>query len=134
MSQQLNPYITFEGNCAEAMAFYASVLGGEPRVMTFRESGMDADGVMHAALESPAGFHIFAADNPPGMPDPQVGDNLQISLSGDEGDDLRRYWAGLSEGGQILVPLEPQMWGDEYGQLVDKYGIRWHVNISSQAD
>ena len=67
MAQQLNPYLTFDGTCAEAMAFYASVLGGEPQVMTFRDSGMDAEGVMHAALESPAGFHDRLVDiGPPG--------------------------------------------------------------------
>ena len=60
MAQQLNPYLTFQGNCAEAMDFYAAALGGTVQVMTFRDSGMDADGVMHAALETPAGFHLFA--------------------------------------------------------------------------
>lgn len=131
MAQQLNPYLTFDGRCAEAMSFYASVLGGEPQVMTFRDSGMDADGVMHAALESPAGFHLFASDALEGMGEPlQQGNNVQVSLSGDEAEALRGYWAGLSEGGQVLVPLERQMWGDEYGLLVDRYGIQWHLNIA----
>lgn len=132
MAQQLNPYLTFDGTCAEAMAFYASVLGGEPQVMTFRDSGMDAEGVMHAALESPAGFHLYASDALEGMGEPlQRGNNLQISISGDEADALRGYWAGLSEGGQVLVPLERQMWGDDYGLLVDRYGVQWHLNIAA---
>lgn len=134
MAQQLNPYITFEGNCAEAMGFYASVLGGEPQMMTFRDSGMDADGVMHAALATPAGFHLFASDLLEGMGRPfQPGNNLQISISGDDADALRSYWAGLSEGGQVVVPLQRQMWGDDYGLLIDKFGIQWHVNISGSA-
>lgn len=132
MAQQLNPYLTFDGTCAEAMDFYASVLGGTPQVMTFRDSGMDADGVMHAALETPAGFHLFASDAVEGMGDPlRPGNNVQVSISGDEADALRGYWSGLGEGGQVLVPLEPQMWGDEYGLLVDRYGVQWHVNIGS---
>lgn len=134
MAQQLNPYITFDGNTAEAMAFYASVFGGEPQVMTFRDSGMDVDGVMHAALATPSGFHIFASDTAEGMSQPfQPGNNLQISLSGDEADALRGYWDGLSEGGQIVMPLERQMWGDDYGLLVDKFGVQWHVNIAGTA-
>jgi PhnB protein len=134
MAQQLNPYITFNGNCAEAIGFYASVLGGEPQLMTFRESGTDVDGIMHAALDTPAGFHIFASDAVAGMGEPfQPGNNLQISLSGDEADALRGYWTGLGEGGQVVVPLERQMWGDDYGLLVDKYGVQWHVNIAGAA-
>lgn len=129
MSQQLNPYITFDGNCAEAMDFYAAALGGTVQKMTFRESGMEVDGIMHAALETPAGFHIFASDSVEGMYPYQPGTNVQISLSGRDVDALRGYWNALAEGGEILVPLEAQMWGDEYGMLADRFGIRWHVNI-----
>lgn len=130
MAQQLNPYLTFDGTCAEAMAFYAAVFGGTPQVMTFRDSGMDADGVMHAALATPAGFHLFASDALADMGEPLVrGNNLQISISGDDAEALRGYWAALTDGGQVLVPLEQQMWGDEYGLLADRYGVQWHVNI-----
>ncbi|WP_116114693.1 VOC family protein [Austwickia chelonae] len=133
MAQQLNPYLTFDGNCAEAMDFYARALGGDVRVMTFRESGMELDGVMHAALETPAGFHLYASDTAEGMGLPyQPGNNVQISISGQDGDALRGYWAALSEGGRTLMPLERQMWGDDYGLLADRFGILWHVNISGE--
>ena len=62
--------------------------------------------------------------------DVKVGDNITISLSGDDADDLRGYWKRLSDGGQVTVPLEKQMWGDEFGQCVDRFGIPWMVNIS----
>ncbi len=131
MAQQLNPYLTFDGDCAEAMEFYAAALGGTTRVMTFRDSGMDADGVMHAALETPAGFHLYGSDALEGMGEPLVrGNNLQVSISGDDADALRGYWVALGEGGEVLVPLEAQMWGDVYGLLVDRFGVRWHVNIA----
>lgn len=131
MAQQLNPYLTFEGNAAEAMDYYASVFGGTPSVMLFRDTGTDVDGVMHASLESPAGFHLFASDAVEGMgPGLVKGNNLQISLSGDDAEALRGYWDALAEGGQVTFPLERQMWGDDYGQLVDRYGIQWHVNIA----
>lgn len=130
MSQQLNPYITFTGNCAEAMAFYADALGGTTEVMTFRDSGMDADGVMHAALTTDAGFHLFGSDHVEGMDEYVPGTNVQVSLSGDEADALRGYWERLGEGGRVVVPLERQMWGADYGMLVDRYGILWHVNIA----
>ncbi|MCI1261269.1 MAG: VOC family protein [Tetrasphaera jenkinsii] len=131
MAQQLNPYITFPGNCAEAMAFYAAALGGEVQSMTFRDAGMDADGIMHSNLETPAGFHIFASDTFEGMGAPHtVGNNVQISISGDDSEALRGYWDALADGGQVVMPLERQMWGDDYGMLADKFGILWHVNIA----
>lgn len=129
MAQQLNPYITFDGTCAEAMDFYASALGGTVQAMTFRESGMDVDGIMHAALETPAGFHLFAADHVEGMGEYDRGTNVQVSISGDDEDALRGYWSSLGDGGHVIVPLEKQMWGSEYGQFVDRFGIVWHVNI-----
>lgn len=132
MSQQFNPYITFDGVCAEAMDFYAAALGGTVRSMTFRDAGMDADGIMHAALETPTGFHLFASDTMAGMGDLVVGNNVQVSLSGDEAEALKGYWEALSDGATITAPLERQMWGDDYGQLTDKFGIVWHVNIAGQ--
>lgn len=130
MAQQLNPYITFDGNCAEAMDFYAAALGGSVSMMTFRDSGIDFDGIMHASVDTPAGLHVFASDTAEGMGPYQPGNNVQISISGDEDSTLRGYWDALSESAHVVVPLERQMWGDVYGQLVDKYGIAWHINIA----
>ena len=133
MAQQVNPYITFDGNCADAMTFYAVALGGTLQISTFRESGMDIDGVMHAAVSTESGMHLFASDTAEGMGEYQPGTNVQISLSGDEAEALQGYWARLGEGGQVVIPLRQQMWGDEYGQLVDRFGIIWHVNIAGSA-
>ena len=133
MAQQLNPYIPFDGTCSEAMDFYAAALGGTVSKMTFRDTGFDADGIMHSALETPTGFHLFASDTAPGMMMHTPGNNVQISLSGDDVEALRGYWAALSEGGQVMMPLARQMWGDDYGMLTDKFGILWHVNIAGAA-
>ena len=95
LAQQLNPYITFNGDCAEAMAFYGEVFGAEPQVSSFRDSGMDIDGVMHASVSAPNGFNIFASDFAEGMGDYNPGTNVQISLSGDEADALRGHWEAL---------------------------------------
>ena len=53
-----------------------------------------------------------------------------MSLSGDDSDALRSYWDGLTQGGNVTVPLEKQMWGDEFGSVVDRFGVVWLVNIS----
>jgi PhnB protein len=58
------------------------------------------------------------------------GDTVTISLSGEDGDELRRYWQKLTDGGAVSMPLEKQMWGDEYGACTDRFGVQWMVNIT----
>jgi PhnB protein len=87
-----------------------------------------ADKIMHSHLQSAAGFTFMAADLPPEMPH-QPGNTISMTLSGDNGDELRGYWARLAEGGTVSVPLEKQMWGDEFGMCVDRFGIQWMINI-----
>ncbi len=133
MTSRLNPYISFSDNARQAMEFYRGVFGGELTVSTFGEAGAadgpDADKVMHAQLETPAGYTLMASDAPEGMPH-SSGSQISVSLSGDDGDALRGYFTGLAEGGSITMPLEKQMWGDEFGMCTDPFGIAWMVNIS----
>ena len=68
---------------------------------------------MHAQLETPDGFTLMASDTGPAWAR-RPGTNFAVSLSGDD-DELRGYWEGLSEGGTVTMPLEKQMWGDEFG-------------------
>jgi len=133
MASRLNPYISFKDNARAALEFYQGVFGGELTLSTFGEYGdpsqPGADGIMHGQLESPSGYTIMASDTPEGMPY-DSGSAITVSLSGDDGDELRRYWNGLSEGGTVSMPLEKQMWGDEFGMCADQFGIGWMVNIA----
>ena len=131
---RLNAYVTFNGNAREAMEFYQSVLGGDLRISTFGEygapEGTDPDGVMHAFLETSAGFILMASDKAPGSGDVS-GDNISLSISGynDDADTMRGYFKALSEGGEVTMPLEKQMWGDEFGMLKDRFGVHWMVDF-----
>jgi PhnB protein len=133
MASRLNPYITFNGNARQAMEFYRDVFGGELNVTTFKEMGTpdgpEADNIMHSLLEAPGGLVLMGADNPPGM-EYKPGNDMAVSLSGDDGDALRGYWEKLSGGGSVAVPLEKQMWGDEFGMCDDRFGVTWMVNIN----
>ncbi|TIC85102.1 VOC family protein [Nocardioides sp. GY 10113] len=135
MASLLTPYLSFRDTARAAMEFYRDVLGGELEVHTFAEFG-DADAtfadlVMHAKLETPAGFTLMASDAPPGMAEFDAGSQITVSLSGDDDAELRGYWDGLSDGAKVGMPLERQVWGDVYGQLTDRFGISWMVNIAS---
>jgi PhnB protein len=133
MPSRLNPYISFQSDARPAMEFYQQVFGGTLNVNTFGEFGQtdspDADKIMHAQLETDRGFTLMGADTPAGMPY-DAGSRLTVSLSGDDGDDLRGYWEKLAEGGTVTVPLEKQAWGDEFGMVVDRFGVPWMVNIT----
>jgi PhnB protein len=132
MASQLNPYLTFNGNAREAMEFYQSVFGGDLRVSTFGEFGAPdpaiADKVMHAALTTPKGYILFASDSGPGMAY-NPGNSMTVSLSGDPGEGLEDAWEKLADGGTVSMPFEKQVWGDLFGQLVDKFGVPWMVDV-----
>ena len=132
MPSRLNPYLSFDGNAREAMEFYAGVFGAELQMHTFGEYGQEgplADKIMHAMFTAENGFTLMGSDSPPGS-EHSPGNNITISLSGDEDAELRDYWDKLSAGGSVAVPLEKQMWGDVFGMCTDRFGIPWMVNIS----
>ncbi|TDD92802.1 VOC family protein [Saccharopolyspora karakumensis] len=135
MAAKLNPYLQFNGDARQALEFYQSVLGGELTLNTYGQFGQadgpSADKIMHGNLITQLGFTLMAADAPPDMAT-QPGSNFSISISGEaaDADALRGYFVKLAEGGQVHVPLEKQMWGDEFGMCTDRHGINWMVDIS----
>lgn len=136
MPSKLNPYITFNGNAREAMEFYKSVFGGKLDTSTFKEGGAPTtpdteNQIMHAALEADNGLTLMASDAADmGGQKYEKGNNMSISLSGDNEEELTGYYNKLSEGGKIAQPLTKAPWGDTFGMLTDKFGIFWLVNIA----
>lgn len=134
MVTRLNPYLSFRDNAREAMEFYRSVLGGTLTISTFAEyhaseDPSEADKVMHAMLETEDGLVLMAADTPNSM-EYEAGSRISLSLSGDDPERLRALWDGLSDGGTVVMPLEPAPWGDSFGMLTDRFGTAWMVNIA----
>lgn len=136
MTIGLNPYLQFDGHTKEAMEFYRGIFGGELSLLTFGE-GMGetnpdlASQIMHSSLYVDRGLHLMGADVPPGMP---MTSNGTISLSSDdaEGGDSERltsWWEHLSRDADVTMPLEQAPWGDRFGQLADKFGVIWMLNI-----
>lgn len=133
MPSRLNPYISFKDDARQAMEFYQDVFGGDLVLNTFGEFGAqdpaEGDKIMHGKLETPSGFVLMGADTPAGM-EHNPGTNISVSLSGEDGDELRGYWEKLSGAGTVTMPLEKQVWGDEFGMCVDRFGIAWMVNVT----
>jgi PhnB protein len=136
MSTTLLPYLHFDGQTAEAMRFYHSVLGGELVMQTFGEANMDnspevAERILHAQLTRD-NLSIMASDSHPEHgPSISVGNNVNLSLIGSDEAGLTTAFNKLAEGGTVQMPLEKQFWGDIYGALTDRFGIAWMVNITS---
>lgn len=134
-TQFLTTYLTFRGEAADALHFYAQVFGGQPEIMRHGDmgaEGADADLVMHGQLDAPSGIRIMAADLPSFMEGATGGaGGVSLCLHGDDAEALRGYFNALSDGGEVRFPLEKQAWGDEYGELVDRFGIQWGANIGA---
>jgi PhnB protein len=125
MGYKLQPYISFRGQAREAMTFYQGVFGGRADIVTFGQFGVPnapADGVMHSALVVNDETLVMGSD---AMEETPAG--IALSLSGD-GDELRELFGKLADGATDVRELKVEQWGDEYGELVDKFGVRWMFN------
>jgi PhnB protein len=136
MSTTLNAYINFRDTARDAFEFYKTIFGGELRLSTFgefhaTEDASENDKIMHAMLTTPGGMTLMGADSPNAMNYSGKPSGYSLSLSGDNANELRGYWDRLSEGGTVDMPLEKQVWGDEFGMVTDKFGINWMINISA---
>lgn len=125
------PYIMFQGDCAEAMAFYADVFGAEPAtIMRYSEAppteGMPAsDRVMHSELTL-GGGRLMASDYPEGMPgDPQQG--VSVMHPAPDADAGRRIFDRIAEGGTVVMPFGPTFWSQGFGMVKDRFGTHWMI-------
>ena len=131
----LNPYISFKNNARSAMEFYQSVFGGDLDLSTFGSfEGMvddpsEQDLIMHAQLTTPDGFILMGADTPSRM-DYVAPAGVSVSVSGDDEQKLESFWAGLADGGAVVMPFEVPPWGGRFGMLRDKFGVEWMIAYS----
>ncbi len=137
---KLNPYLNFGGNAEEAFNFYKSVFGGEfSSMVKFKDMPMegapvseaDGDKIMHMAL--PIGDELLMASDALESFGQTVtpGNNSYISVHPATKEEADRIFNALSEGAEIEMPIDDQMWGDYFGSLKDKFGIGWMVNYNS---
>ncbi|HAP43355.1 MAG: hypothetical protein A2087_10760 [Spirochaetes bacterium GWD1_61_31] len=129
----LNPYLTYDGNCREAMEFYRSCLGGELSLMTYGDSPDGASlppaeraKLMHAHLKT-VSFSLMAADQQQGGP-MRRGNDVSLMLYCESEAEIQRLFPLLSAGGKVDMPLAEQFWGAVFGNFTDRFGINWMMN------
>ena len=129
--QTIQSYLFFNGNCREAMEFYAALLGGKLYMMTYGEGPQCPDGaaelLMHANISVDDESVLMASDTPPQKP-LQEGQNFNLTLNCASREQQDRLFAALSEGGHVSQPLQDMFWGARFGMLRDRFGIGWMLN------
>ena len=145
---QFIPYLNFDGNCSEAMAFYAQVFGGKVmHQMTFGEmpasEGMppmpDAAKarIMHAHLQIGAQA-LMASDTMPAMPGQgnegcgggyQKPQGMWVSIGVADAEEGGGVFKALADGGQVAMPYAATFWSPGFGMVTDRFGTPWMVNV-----
>ena len=138
---KLNPYLTFNGNCEEAMNFYKDVLDGEITIMSRFEDAPQGEFqipefaknlIMHCTLEF-KGCTILASDTT--EPDKFViGSNTTLSINIDNLDEGSAIFYSLLDGGNAVMALQDVFWGGQFGVLTDKFGMQWMIAINHNTD
>jgi PhnB protein len=131
---QLEPYLFFNGNCAEAVRFYEKALDGKLEMMMKASEapagngcpGANPDAVMHACVMV-EGRRLMASDWM--SPEPYPGINgVSISLVYPTVEEAKRKFEALSKGGKVIMPLDKTFWVESFGMLTDRFGTNWMVN------
>ncbi len=133
----LNPYLTFDGNCAEAFDYYKSVFGGDYIARsTFGEGPPDMgvsdefkNRIMHVSFPI-GGSMLMGSDTAGASSGPFVqGTNFSISYTPSSKADADEKFSRLVEGGMEIMVMQDAFWGSYFGMCVDKFGIRWMLNF-----
>jgi PhnB protein len=132
---ELMPYLSFQGNCEEALNFYKDILGGRIEIASrYDNPAMNApedfkNKILHASFYF--GNHmLFASDTMPKKQQETLQSNIALSLGFHDEGFATDIFDRLNAGGKIHVPFKKQFWGDWHGNFTDRFGIRWMVNCS----
>ena len=129
---QLAPYLSFNGNCEEALNFYKDCLGGtisdvhryEGSPMEQQFGPVSKNKIMHSTFKFDGGT-FMAADSQQGTTSDS---NVSLSIGLDDEKRAGQIFNALSAGAEVQVPFEKQFWGATFGMLKDRYNIQWMIN------
>ena len=137
---KVTPYLTLDGQAREAFSLYQKVLGGELQTMTFAQApgaerfpAEHRERIMHACLDM-GDYQLMASDTMPG--ETTCGGSYEgiqgcsLSLHPQSIAECEQLFAALSDGGQVVMPLEKTFWAERFGMLIDRFGVSWMVNFN----
>lgn len=130
----INPYLSFNGNCRDAMHFYQACLGGELFLQTIGESPLSEQlpehmkiCILHATVTN--GALVLMGSDMVGEKGLHQGNAVSLCLQCSSEEEIRTVYARLAEGGEATHPLETTFWGALFGGLTDKFGKHWLLNF-----
>jgi PhnB protein len=128
---KLNHYLTFNGNCREAMNFYKECLGGTLEIFTYEgttleDHAQDKNNVMHSTLTS-GDMVIMGADSMINH-SASTGNNVSLSINCTSREELDNYFEKLGAGGKITMSKQDTAWDAYFGMIIDKFGVNWMFN------
>ncbi|MBL0341338.1 MAG: VOC family protein [Bacteroidetes bacterium] len=138
---QINTYLTFNGNCREAMSFYQQCLGGELQFQTIGESplaekmpGKMRKCILHATLTN--GTLVLMGSDMVGNDGLQKGNAVSLSLHCSSEEQIKLCYKKLAAGGIQNHPVETTFFGALLGDLTDRYGNHWllHFGMNKRQD
>lgn len=137
---RIDPYITFPGTAEEAMNFYKTIFGGEfTSFQRFKDMpgqnipANDQNKIMHVSLPIGKDNCLMACDAIESMSSkPVIGNSFQLCLSPESEDQATTLFHKLSAGGTITMPLEKTFWNAYFGMCIDKFGIKWMINLEEK--
>lgn len=136
IDMRISPYVSFSGNCAEAVAFYERAFNVKAEIMRYKDAPPDngyqtPEGtenlVMHAQFEL-GGEIVMLCDTPPEYP-VKSGENIAIMVEFDDTDTAKAAFEALKEGGEVGMEIQETFWSKCFGSLTDKFGINWNISI-----
>ena len=128
---QLTPYIIFNGNCEEALNFYAKALGGSiGQIARYADAPdnsmkMDPEKIMHTHFVVDGNLLFMASDGPTNAKDSGM---VSLSLNFTDSGKIQNVFAAMSDGGNVTMPLQDTFWGATFGMLQDRFGVNWMFN------
>ncbi len=131
---QINAYLTFSGNCREAMSFYKEILGGDLNLQTIGESPIAEkmppkmkNMILHSQLTKGA-LTMMGSDmvSENGL---VKGNAVSLMLNCSSEQEIRDWFEKLSAGGKADHPIENSFWGALFGDLTDKFGNHWLLHF-----
>ncbi|PIC70652.1 hypothetical protein CSV77_06950 [Sporosarcina sp. P16b] len=133
-------YLTFNGNCREAVEFYADVFETEkPNFMTFGEKSPNPEYplpeeaknlIMHTRLAI-EGSTVMFSDTFPGSPF-TVGNNISLAYQCVEAEKLQMVYEKLKKEGTVGMELQETFWSKLYGQVTDKFDVIWQLSLINE--
>ncbi|MDE2348197.1 MAG: VOC family protein [Gammaproteobacteria bacterium] len=134
------PYLSFDGNCAEAMRFYERTLSGKLELLMRNADSPfaaqvppeHADRIIHARLALPGGGYLYAGDCPPQMKHAGI-HGVALTLNFDTVAQATAVFEALADGGTVTMAQQPMFWAKTWGMLTDRFGTPWIVNGELQA-